>query len=253
MRDHVTRREYDAWINECAALAEACGYPLQDSMINDNTGIIFGADQYAAFENGIWSREPYEAIAIFEAINEPAVEGLPKDAMEYAEYGGLCDKLIIVHPGKFCSAHFHWRKTEFYEVVLGEADVFYAPEIIDFPELGVIGADVVQRTPMPQGEAWPDDIVLTEGREKSWELLTSYQRIRAGDPKFLMPRKHLHGFGCPPDARTPLVLRENSGYSHEPTEAGKDSLLPEWQHIHDNAFMHPGVADGRLANAIRED
>jgi len=59
MRDHVTRKEYDAWIAECAALAIACGYPVQDSMINDSTGIVFGADQYEAFVNGIWSREPY--------------------------------------------------------------------------------------------------------------------------------------------------------------------------------------------------
>lgn len=252
MRDYVTRKEYDAWIAECAALAVACGYPVQDSMINDNTGIIFGKDQYAAFENGIWSREPYEAIAIFEAINDPTVDGLPREAMEYAEFGGLCDKLIIVHPGKFCSAHFHWRKTEFYEVVLGEADVFYAPELIDFPELGVVAANVIQRTPMPKGDPWPDDIVLLAGREESWKLLTSYQRLKKGDPKFLMPRQHLHGFGCPRDARTPLVLRESSGYSHEPTESGKANLLPEWQHIHDNAFMHPGVSEGRLANAIRE-
>jgi hypothetical protein len=29
--------------------------------------------------------------------------------------------------------------------------------------------------------------------------------------------------------------------------------MPEWKQIHDNAFMHPGVAEGRLANAIRQD
>jgi hypothetical protein len=28
--------------------------------------------------------------------------------------------------------------------------------------------------------------------------------------------------------------------------------MPEWQHIHDNAFMHPGVAESRLGNNIRE-
>ena len=149
----------------------------------------------------MWSREPFEVFAIFESMNEPAVDGLPTVAMEYADFGGLCDKLMIVHPGKFCSAHFHWRKTEYYEVVLGEMDVFYAPEIIDFPELGVVAADVIQRTPMPQGDAWPDDIVLPKGREQYWELLTSYRRLKKGDPKFLMPRKHLHGFGCP--ARCP--------------------------------------------------
>ena len=42
MRDYVTRREYDDWINECAALAIACGYPVQDSMINDSTGLVLG-------------------------------------------------------------------------------------------------------------------------------------------------------------------------------------------------------------------
>ena len=40
MRDHITRREYDAWINESAALAIACGYPVQESIINDSTGLI---------------------------------------------------------------------------------------------------------------------------------------------------------------------------------------------------------------------
>ena len=164
--------------------------------------------------------------AIFESMNEPAIDGLPRAAMEYAEFGGLCDKIMIVHPGKFCSAHFHWRKTEYYEVVLGEMDLFYSPEIIDFPDLGIIGADVIQRTPMPEGDPWPDDVVLAAGREEAWRQLTSYKRLRKGDPKFLMPRKHLHGFGCPADARTPLVVRENSGYSHEPTEVGKSGCCP---------------------------
>ena len=67
-----------------------------------------------------------------------------------------------------------------------------------------------------------------------------------------MPRKHLHGFGCPRDARTPLVIRENSGYSHEPTAVGKAGLLPEWQHIHDNHFLAEAANAGRLANDIRE-
>jgi hypothetical protein len=252
MRDHVTRREYDDWINECASLAIACGYPVQDSMINASTGLVLGSDQYDAFVNGIWSREPYELFAIFESMNEPAVDGLPRAAMEYADFGGLCDKLMIVHPGKFCSAHFHWRKTEYYEVVLGEMDLFYAPEIIDFPELGVVGADVIQTRLMPKGEPWPDTIVLAEGRADAWSQLTSYTRLRKGDPKFLMPRKHLHGFGCPADARTPLVIRENSGYSHEPTEVGKATLLPEWQSIHDNHFLAESANAGRLANDIRE-
>ena len=105
---------------------------------------------------------------------------------------------------------------------------------------------------MPKGDPWPDDIVLPKGREESWELLTSYQRLRQGDPKFLVPRKHLHGFGCPRDARTPLVIRENSGYSHEPTAEGKAGLLPEWQHIHDNHFLAELANSGRLANHIRE-
>lgn len=252
MRDYVTRQEYDAWVNECAALVVACGYPVRDSMVNDNSGVIFGPDQYAVFERGMWSREPFETIALFDSINEPAVDGLPKAAMEFAEFGGLCEKLIVVHPGKFCSAHLHWRKTEYYEVVLGEADVFYAPEIIDFPELGVIASEVIERTPMPKGDPWPAEIRLAKGREKAWQLLTSYQRVRKGDPKFVVPRKHLHGFGCPADARTPLIIRENSTYNHEPTESSKADLLPEWQHIHDNAFMHAGVAESRLGTDIRE-
>ncbi len=182
MRDYITRKEYDAWINESAALAIACGYPVQDSMLNDSAGLVLGDDQYEAFVNGIWSREPYEVFAIFESMNEPAIDGLPEASMEYADFGGLCDKIMIVHPGKFCSAHFHWRKTEYYEVVLGEMDLFYAPEIIDFPDLGIVAAEVIQRTPMPQGDPWPDDIVLATGREEAWKQLTSYQRLRKGDP-----------------------------------------------------------------------
>lgn len=252
MRDHVTRREYDAWISECAALGVACGYPIQDSMINDNTGLILGTDQYEAFVNGMWSREPFEVFAIFESMNEPAVDGLPQDAMPWAEFGGLCDKLMIVHPGKFCAPHLHWRKTEYYEVVLGEMDVFYNPTILSMPELGISPSDVIQTRPMPKGDPWPEGIVLPKGREESYRLLTSYRRLRKGDPKFLMPRKHLHAFGCPPDARVPLVIRENSGYSHEPTATGKSHLLEAWQHIHDNAFLSPAASSGRLSNDIRE-
>ena len=252
MRDYVTRREYNDWINECAALGIACGYPIQDSMLNDSTGLVLGSDQYQAFVNGMWSREPYEVFAIFESMNEPAIDGLPREALGWAEFGGLCDKLMIVHPGKFCSAHFHWRKTEYYEVVLGEMDIFYSPEVIDFPELGVVADETIQRTPMPQGDPWPDYVKLPEGRNEAWSKLTSYHRLEKGDPKFLVPRKHLHGFGCPADARTPLVIRENSTYNHEPTEASAAGQLPEWQHIHDNAFMHPGVAESRLGNNIRE-
>lgn len=252
MRDYVTRREYDDWINEAASLAIACGYPVQDSMINDSTGLILGDDQYQAFVNGLWSREPYELFVIFESMNEPTIDGLPESALQWAEFGGLCDKLMIVHPGKYCSAHFHWRKTEYYEVVLGEMDLFYAPEIIDFPELGVVGDEVIHRAPMPQGDPVPDGVEFAAGREGAWELLTSYKRLRKGDPKFLMPRKHLHGFRCPPDARTPVVIRENSGYSHEPTAEGKAGLLPEWQHIHDNHFLAEPANAGRLENRIRE-
>ena len=51
-RNYVTRKEYNAWISECTALAIASGYPVQDDMINDNTGLVFGEDQYEAFVNG---------------------------------------------------------------------------------------------------------------------------------------------------------------------------------------------------------
>ena len=52
-RNYVTRKEYDSWIAECTALAIACNYPVQDDMINDNTGLVFGAAQYEAFVHGI--------------------------------------------------------------------------------------------------------------------------------------------------------------------------------------------------------
>ncbi len=252
MRNYVSRREYDAWIAECTALAIACGYPVQDSMVNDNTGLILGDDQYEAFVNGMWSREAYELFAIFEALNEPAIDGLPKGGLEWAEFGGLCDKLMIVHPGKFCSPHLHWRKTEYYEIVLGEMDLFYAPEIIDDATLGISRAELVETPAMSKGDPWPSGIVLPKGREKSYELLTAYRRIKPGEPKFVMHRKHLHAFGCPRDARTPVVIRENSAYSHEPTATGKSHLLSAWQHIHDNGFLHPGVTEGRLGNNIRD-
>ncbi len=251
-RNYVTRREYDAWIAECAALAIACGYPVQDDMINDNTGLVFGEDQYEAFVNGMWSREPYEVFAIFQALNEPAVKGLPEGAMEWAEYGGLCDKLMIVHPGKFCSPHIHWRKTEFYEVVLGEMDLFYCAEIVEDERLGVTNQGFIE-SPMPKGERWPERIVLPRGREHTYEKLTEYRCLRPGDPKFVMHRKHLHAFGCPRDARTPVVIREGSAYSHEPTATGKSALLERWRHIHDNGFLLEGLDEGRLKNNIREE
>jgi hypothetical protein len=253
MRDYVTRREYDAWIAECAALALACGYPLQPAMINDNTGLILGDDQYQAFVNGMWSREPFELFAIFEALNEPALQGLPQDGLQWAEFGGLCDKLMIVHPGKFCSPHLHWRKTEFYEVVAGEMDLFYAPEIIDDPALEVSREGLLLNHPMPKGDPWPSSVVLPAGREASYAQLTEYKRLKKGDPKFVMHRKHLHAFGCPRNALTPVVIREGSAYSHEPTATGKAGLLSGWQHIHDNAFVHPGVNSGRLKNNIQDN
>ena len=99
-RNYITRREYDAWISECTALAIACGYPIQDDMINDNTGLVFGEDQYEAFANGLWSGEPYEAFAIFQALNEPAVQGLPEGGMEWAQFGGLCDRVLRGRAGR---------------------------------------------------------------------------------------------------------------------------------------------------------
>ncbi len=252
-RNFITRREYDAWISECAALAIACGYPVQPDMINDNTGLVFGEDQYGAFVNGMWSREPYEVFAIFQALNEPAVHGLPEGGLEWAQFGGLCDKLMIVHPGKFCSPHLHWRKTEFYEVVLGEMELYYAPDIIEDERLHVTKKGLLFNSPMPKGEPRPKNIVLPKGRGHTYDKLTQFRRLKVGDPKFVMHRKHLHAFGCPRDARTPVLIREGSAYSHEPTATGKSSLLKSWQHIHDNGFLLEGLDESRLANDIREE
>ncbi len=253
-RTWVTRKEYDSWIKECAALAIACGYPVQDDMINDNTGLIFGEDQYEAFVGGMWSGEAYEVFAIFQALNEPAIEGLPdgEGGIDWMQYGGLCDKLMIVHPGKFCSPHIHWRKTEFYEIVLGEMQLYYAPEIIDIPKLDVKKEGLIYSQPMPKGEKRPDTIVLPKGREHTYDMLTEFRTLRPGDPKFVMHRKHLHAFGCAADAKTPVVIREGSAYSHEPTATGKSSLLSDWQHIHDNGFLLDGLDEGRLKTNIRE-
>jgi hypothetical protein len=247
-RTFVTRREYDEWVNEAVGLATALNYPVQPSMANDGTGIVFGDDQYEAFRNGLWSREPYEVMVIFESLNEPAVDGLPAGAEPYAEYSGLCDKLMIVHPGKFCPPHFHQRKTESYEVVLGEMEVFYGADPVDFEVEGGFAA----RAPMPKGEPWPADVVLPAGREESYRALTSYARLRRGDPKFVMHRQHLHAFRCPPDSRVPLVVREISTYSHEPTEAaaGKVAPLPGWAGIHDNDFVSDSANTGRLGTRI---
>lgn len=251
-RTYCTRKEYDGWIAECAALAIACNYPIQDEMINDNTGLVFGDDQYEAFVNGLWSREPYEMFSIFQALNEPAIDGLPEGNLELAQYGGLCDKLMIVHPGKFCSPHLHWRKTEFYEVVLGEMDLFYAPEIIDDERLNVKRDGLILSHSMPRGDKRPDRVVLPKGREHTYNQLTEYRCLRPGDPKFVMHRKHLHAFGCPRDAKTPVVIREGSAYSHEPTATGKSDILKDWQHIHDNGFLLEGLDEGRLKNNIHE-
>lgn len=247
-RDHVTRREYDEWLSEAAALGVALRYPITPEMVNDSAGIVFGDDQYAAFENGIWSREAYELMVIFESLNEPAVDGLPQGAAEYSDYSGLCDKLMIVHPGKFCPPHFHQRKTESYEVVLGEMEVFYSPTPVDVGD----GAPLVF-SPMPQGNPWPAGIELPKGREDSYAELTSYIKLKAGDPKFVMHRKQLHSFRCPADAKVPLVVREISTYSHEPTEAAAGNVppLPHWDQIHDNAFVSPAANTGRLTTHIK--
>ena len=247
-RQHVTRREYDEWINEAVGLAHALRYPITPDMINDSAGIVFGEDQYQAFEHGIWSREPYEIMIIFESLNEGAVDGLPAGAAKYAEYGGLCDKLMIVHPGKFCPPHYHQRKTESYEVVLGEMDVFYSPDPIAIGD-----EEPLEFRPMQPGQAWPEGIELPEGRAASYEDLTSYVRLSAGDPKFVMHRKHLHAFGCPKDSPVPLVVREVSTYSHEPTEHAQDkpAPLPSWAHLHDNDFITEAANTGRLTTNIR--
>jgi hypothetical protein len=244
----VTRREYDEWLSEAASLARALRYPITPDMVNDSAGIVFGDDQYEAFSRGLWSREPYEVMVIFEALNEPAVDGLPAGGAAHAEYGGLCDKLMIVHPGKFCPPHYHQRKTESYEVVLGEMDVFYSARPV------AIGDDEpLAFRPMPAGDAWPAGVALPAGREDSYAELTSYVRLRPGDPKFVMHRKHLHAFRCPEDSPVPLVVREISTYSHEPTEHAHDkpAPLPSWAGVHDNTFVAPAANSGRLMTAIR--
>lgn len=229
-------------MRENAALATALGFPVQPSMLNEGTGIVFGDDQYEAFGSGLWSGDPYELMIIFEALNEPAIDGLPATADDFAEFGGLCDKLMIVHPGKFCPPHYHPRKTECYEVVMGEMELFYAaePEKADDERL-------VAR-PMPQGDPWPDNVALPAGREDSYTDLTSFKRIRKGDPKFTMHRRHLHAFRCPPDSPVPLVVREISTYSHEPTAAvaGRPAVWEPWSTINDNVFVSEGAKGGRL-------
>lgn len=247
-RDHVTRREYQEWVMEAASLGRALRYPITPEMVNDSAGIIFGDDQYQAFEKGLWSGDPYEVMIIFESLNEAAVDALPAAGGDFAEYGGLCDKLMIVHPGKFCPPHFHKRKTESYEVVFGEMEVFYSPTPVN-PD----GEELLEFSPMPKGEAWPEGVALPAGREESYKELTSYVRLKPGDPKFVMHRKHLHAFRCPADATTPTVIREVSTYSHEPTEHAHDKAvpLPSWAGVHDNDFISPAANTGRLATNIR--
>ncbi|WP_206475786.1 hypothetical protein [Microbacterium sp. KRD172] len=247
-RTSITRREYDEWVREAAALGRALRYPITEDMVNDSAGIVFGDDQYAAFENGLWSREPYEAMIIFESLNEPAVDGLPAGAAAYSDFSGLCDKLMIVHPGKFCPPHYHRRKTESYEVVLGEMEVFYGPVPVADPH----DPEVLAFSGMPAGGAWPEGVALPAGREESYAGLTSYVRLRAGDPKLVMHRKHLHAFRCPADSTVPLVVREVSTYSHEPTEAaeGTTAPLPDWAGIHDNAFVSETANSGRLSTSF---
>lgn len=248
-RTHITRREYDEWLNEAASLARALRYPVTPEMVNDSAGIVFGEDQYEAFGRGLWSREAYEAMVIFVSLNEPAVDGLPTDASEYADYSGLCDKLMIIHPGKFCPPHYHQRKTESYEVVLGAMEVLYCAAPVNLPGEGT----PLVYSGMPEGESWPEGLALPAGREASYRDLTSYVRLQPGEPKFVMHRKHLHALRCPADADVPLVVREVSTYSHEPTEAAADveAPLPSWAGLHDNAFVSDTANSGRLRTNIR--
>jgi hypothetical protein len=242
----MSRRDYTEWVMGAAALAEALRYPVQPSMINEGTGIVFGDSQYEAFRLGLWSPGAYEVMIIFEALNEPAVDGLPRGAEAFAEYGGLCDKLMILHPGKYCPPHFHPRKTESYEVLMGTMEVFYGPQAVSGDE------ERLSVAAMPNGEPWPDGVELPSGREESYRDLTSFVRLKPGDPKFVMHRNHLHAFRCPPEARTPLVVREISTYSHEPTEAasGKEFALDSWRSINDNVFLSESANSGRLRTAI---
>lgn len=247
-RDYITRKEYDEWMHECESLARALRYPMTDDMVNDSAGIVFGSDQYQAFERGLWSNDPYELMVIFQSLNEAAASGLPVEGAPWAEYSGLCDKIMIVHPGKFCPPHFHKRKTESYEVMLGTMELFYKPEPVDADE-----GEVLRFHEMQTGDPWPEEVALPEGREETYKELTSFKRIEAGDPKFVMQRKHLHAFRCPPDAKVPLCVREVSTYSHEPTEDQESYPvpIPSWQGLHDNTFLSPSANTGRLSQNIR--
>lgn len=241
----VSRREYTEWVRDAAALAEALRFTVQPSMVNDGTGIIFGDSQYQAFRRGLWSPEPYEVMIIFEALNEPAVDGLPRTAEAFAEYGGICDKLMILHPGKYCPPHYHPRKTESYEVLMGTMEVFYCAEA-EGESRGLL------TTGMSPGDRWPEQVELPSGREATYSKLTSFRRLHVGDSKFVMHRNHLHAFRCPPASPVPLVVREISTYSHEPTEAAQGRALPlgSWQLINDNVFLSESADAGRLRTVI---
>jgi len=242
----ISRRDYTEWVLGAAALAKALRYPVQRSMINDGTGIVFGESQYEAFRRGLWSPEAYEVMIIFEALNEPAVDGLPRGSEAFAEYGGLCDKLMILHPGKFCPPHYHPRKTESYEILMGTMDLFYAPESVD------AGEGRLSTARLPEGSAWPDSVELPAGREASYAELTSFVQLEPGHPKFVMHRNHLHAFRCSPESLTPLVVREISTYSHEPTEASRGRAVPldSWAAINDNVFLSEAANSGRLRTNI---
>ena len=185
--------------------------------------------------------------------------------MEYAEFGGLCDKLMIVHPGKFCSAHFHWRKTEYYEVVLGEMDLFYAPEIIDFPDLGVVGADVIQTKPMPKGAAVarrhraargprgrvePADLVpaLKQGRPQVPDAAQAPARFRLS---LLMPARRSSSARTPATATSPPRPERPgccpSGSTSTTTTSLPSSPTPDASPTTSAKHERDGIADARPA------
>ena len=131
---------------------------------------------------------------------------------------------------------------------MGDMDVFYGPQTVETDD-----GELVRWSGMPTGSPWPQGIALPERREESYAALTTYVRLSAGDPKFVMHRKHLHAFGCPADPKTPLVVREVSTYSHEPTEhaASTPAPLPGWAGVHDNDFVAPQANSGRLVTKIQ--
>jgi hypothetical protein len=254
MADYITRRQYNDWISEARAAALLCGYPVDDSMVNDNTGLIFG--DYEGLDNGLWAGngESHERFVIFQSVNNPAVEGMPKEAFVGAQYGGLCDKCMVLFPGQFCSVHYHVRKTEYYIVMGGEMVVLYSQDRAPGGEYeDGTNADLIDTAKLPAGTPLTAGTPLPKGREKSYEVVQDNTSIlKPGDPRFLLPRKTPHAFFCPHDAKVPTVIHEVSCYSHEPTTSGKDTLLKDWQHIHDNVFLHPGIKEARLANNIKD-